>query len=347
MAAVRPGRDASESSMRDRARRLHDESIVIDAHTDILMGLTDGTADWEDGSPASPTDGGCDGQVSLPLLRAGGVTAQIFALFTAPFGLDYRVVRPEYAGATQPRALAMVATFHEALHRYPDRFRFATTAAEVRRAKADGVTAGILAFEGLDPIGHDLRLLRLFRALGVTIASLTWSNRNPLADGSSTAKRPGGLSRLGEEAITELERLRILIDLAHLGPTATEEVLERATRPLFLSHTRPIDREGRGASEATLRTLGERGGVACAIFYRIPTVDALVDLLERMLDRCGPQGVGLGADFYGTRHAPAEVPTVAEFPRITEALLRRGHPDATVRGILGENILRLYERVVG
>jgi membrane dipeptidase len=45
--------------------------------------------------------------------------------------------------------------------------------------------------------------------------------------------------------------------------------------------------------------------------------------------------------------APAEVRTVADFPRITEALLRRGHSDDTVRGILGENFLRLYEHVVG
>ncbi len=102
----------------ERARALHAASIVIDAHSDILMGLTDGTADWDDDPPDSPTDNGCDGQVSLRLLGAGGVTAQVFAIFTAPFGIDYRVVRPEYAGATQPRALAMAATFHEALHRY-------------------------------------------------------------------------------------------------------------------------------------------------------------------------------------------------------------------------------------
>src|SRR5207244_2943945 len=98
-----------------RAAALHAASIVIDAHSDILMGLTDGTADWDDGPQTGETDGGCDGQVSLRLLRNGGVTAQVFALFTAPFGLDYRVVRPEFAGATQPRALAMAATFHEAL----------------------------------------------------------------------------------------------------------------------------------------------------------------------------------------------------------------------------------------
>jgi membrane dipeptidase len=338
---------ADDADLLARAAALHRASIVIDAHSDILMGLTDGTANWDDAAPATDTDEGCDGQVSLRLLRAGGVTAQVFALFTAPFDLDYRVLRPEYAGATLPRALAMTAVFHEALDRYRDRFRLATTATDIRRAKADGVTAGLLAFEGLDPIGHDLRLLRLFRSLGVTIATLTWSNRNPFADGSSTAARPGGLTRLGEGAIAELERLRILIDLAHLGPTATEEVLERATRPLFLSHTRLMDDQGRGASDATLRRIGEMGGVACAIFYRIPTVAALADLLERLMERCGPRGVGLGADFYGTRHAPAEVRTVADFPRITEELLRRGHGDDTVRGILGENVLRLYEDVVG
>ncbi len=334
-------------TVEERAAALHRASIVIDAHTDILMGLTDGTADWDDAAPTIETDDGCDGQVSLRLLAMGGLTAQVFALFTAPFGVDYRVIRPEYAGATLPRALAMLANFHEELHRSPDRLRLTTTAAGIRQAKADGITAGILAFEGLDPIGHDLRLLRLFRSLGVTIASLTWSNRNPFADGSSTARRPGGLSRLGEEVIAELERLRILIDLAHLGPTAIEEVFECATQPLILSHTRLMDSEGRGASETTLRKLGAGGGVACAIFYRIPTVEALAELLERLMDQCGPQSVGLGADFYGTRHAPAEVRTVADFPRITEALLRRGHSDAIVRGILGENVLGLYERVVG
>ncbi len=337
----------ASSEIAARAARLHAESIVIDGHTDILVGLTDGAASWEDDGTRAQAENGCNGQVSLPLLAAGGVTAQVFTVWTAPFDVNYRIVRPEYAGATQPRALAMLATFHEALHRYADRFRLATTAAEVRQAKADGVTAGILSFEGLDPIGHDLRLLRLFRSLGVTIATLTWSNRNPLADGSSTARRPGGLTPLGEEAIAELERLRILIDLAHLGPTATEEVLERATQPLLLSHTRLMDAQGRGASPATLRRVAEHGGVACAIFYKIPTVAALVDLLERLMDHCGPAGVGLGADFFGIHDAPAEVQTVADFPRITEALLQRGYDDDTVRGILGANFLRVYERVVG
>ncbi|HET9016135.1 MAG TPA: membrane dipeptidase [Thermomicrobiaceae bacterium] len=333
----------ADAGLATRAAALHAASVVVDAHSDILMGLTDGTCGWEDGPPERPTDSGCDRQVSLRLLAEGGVTAQVFAVFTAPFDVDYQIVRPEYAAATLPRALAMLAVYHEGLARFPDRLRLATTAAEVRRAKADGVVAGLLAIEGLDPMGHDLRLLRLFRALGVTIASLTWSNRNPLADGSSTAARPGGLTPLGEAVVAELERLRILIDLAHLGPTATEEVLERATRPLFVSHTRLRDE----AWARTLRRVGEGGGVACAIFYKVPTVAALVDQIERLMELCGPRGVGLGADFYGTVHAPAEVPTVAGFPRITEELLRRGHDDDTVRGILGENVLRLYGEVVG
>jgi len=326
-----------------RAAALHAASIVVDAHSDILMGLTDGTTTWESGAPASATEEGCDGQVSLKLLEAGGVTAQVFAIFTAPFDLNYRPLRPEYAGSTQARALAMFAVFHEALHTYADRFRLATTAADVRRAKAEGVTAGILAFEGLDPIGIDLRLLRLFRTLGITIATFTWSNRNPLADGSSVAKRAGGLSMLGEEALAELERLRILIDLAHLGPTSVDEVLEMATKPLLVSHTRPGDEH----RERMLRKVGEGGGVACSIFYQVPTVAALVDQLEWLMELCGPHGVGLGADFYGTNPAPAEVQTVADFPRITEEILRRGHSDEIARGILGENFLRLYEEVVG
>ena len=335
--------DRDSVAISQRAAELHASSIVIDAHSDILMGLTDGTTNWQAGAPESPTDEGCNGQVSLSLLEAGGLTAQVFAIFTAPFDLNYRPIHPEYAGATQPRALAMLAVFHEALVTYANRFRLATTAAGVRQAKADGVTAGILAFEGLDPIGLDLRLLRLFRNLGVTIASFTWSNRNPLADGSSVARKSGGLSMLGEEALAELERLRILIDLAHLGPTAVEELLERATKPLLVSHTRLADE----ARSRMLRRVGEMGGVACAIFYQVPSVVALVDQIEALIEICGPTGVGLGADFYGTRPAPVEVQTVADFPRITEEILRRGYSDEDARGILGENFLRLYGQVVG
>ncbi len=336
-----------DASLPARAVVLHTTSIVVDTHSDILMGLTDGTARWEDTAPPHPTDNGCDGQVSLALLEQGGITAQVFALFTAPYGVDYRPIRPEYAGATLPRALAMIATLYTATEHYPDRFRVVTTAGAIRQAKADGVTAGILSFEGLDPLGLDVRLLRLFRRLGVTIATLTWSNRNPFADGSSTARRPGGLTPLGEEIIAELERLRILIDLAHIGPTALEEIMERTTQPLIHSHVRLMDEEGRGASPQTLRRIGEGGGMACAIFYATPTLAALVDRIEELLEYCGPHGVGLGADFYGTLAAPAEVQTAAEYPRITEELLRRGYDDDTVRGILGENFLRVYERVVG
>jgi membrane dipeptidase len=341
--AAGSGAEAATDSLVERAAALHAASVVIDAHSDILMGLTDGTTTWEAGAPEAPTDEGCNGEVSLSLLEAGEVTAQVFAIFTAPFDLHYRPLRPEYAGATQARALAMLAVFDEARVTYASRFRLATTAEDVRQAKRDGVVAGILAFEGLDPIGIDLRLLRLFRELGVTIATLTWSNRNPLADGSSVARRSGGLSMLGEEAVAELERLGILIDLAHLGPNSVEEILEQTTKPLLVSHIRLTDE----ARARMLRRVGEQGGVACAIFYQVPTVAALVDQIEALMDLCGPYGAGLGADFYGTRHAPAEVQTVADFPRITEELLRRGYSDEVVRGILGENFLRLYQQVVG
>ncbi len=130
--------DRDSVAISQRAAELHASSIVIDAHSDILMGLTDGTTNWQAGAPESPTDEGCNGQVSLSLLEAGGLTAQVFAIFTAPFDLNYRPIHPEYAGATQPRALAMLAVFHEALVTYANRFRLATTAAGVRQAKADG-----------------------------------------------------------------------------------------------------------------------------------------------------------------------------------------------------------------
>jgi membrane dipeptidase len=70
-----------------------------------------------------------------------------------------------------------------------------------------------------------------------------------------------------------------------------------------------------------------------------------VDHLEHVLRVGGPGAAGLGTDFDGIEDPPEGLEDVSRLPKITEELLRRGHPEEVVRGVLGENFLRFFARV--
>jgi membrane dipeptidase len=70
---------------------------------------------------------------------------------------------------------------------------------------------------------------------------------------------------------------------------------------------------------------------------------AVVDHIERILKVGGPRAAGLGTDFDGIEDPPDGLEDVGKLPRLTEELLRRGHSEEVVRGVLGENFLRFWE----
>jgi membrane dipeptidase len=72
---------------------------------------------------------------------------------------------------------------------------------------------------------------------------------------------------------------------------------------------------------------------------------AAVDHIERILEIAGPGAAGLGTDFDGIEDPPAGLEDVSKLPLLTEELLRRGHSEEAIRGVLGENFLRFWERV--
>jgi membrane dipeptidase len=71
----------------------------------------------------------------------------------------------------------------------------------------------------------------------------------------------------------------------------------------------------------------------------------VVDHIERVMKLAGPQAVGLGSDFDGIDDPPAGLEDVSKMPELTEELLRRGHPEEEVRGVLGDNFLKFWDRV--
>jgi microsomal dipeptidase-like Zn-dependent dipeptidase len=138
--------------------------------------------------------------------------------------------------------------------------------ADILLACQAGQITLILAMEGVEPLGGDLDLLRIFYELGLRVLGLTHARRNQASDGGLFApagSSPAGLSPFGREVVRQCQSRSIILDLAHLNPAGFEKVMELTSEPVIISHTNPrrfYDIE-RNSSDAQIRQVGNRGGM--------------------------------------------------------------------------------------
>lgn len=359
------------------AERLHRQAVVVDGHSDILIPVTEGKMTLAHRvvvpGPEQVPPGldrhpmvqfgmsphavwfGCMGQYDVPRWQEGGVTAQLCAIY-----LDDTWLRDPFQ-----RGMEMVWQLHDQVARH-DALVLATTVREIREAKELGKVALVLTFEGCDALGGDPRMLDLYHRLGLRAVSLTHTRRNVYADGCWAADKQGGLTALGWAVIERLEQLRIVVDLVHIGETGFWEILERVRQPVILSHSTstmfpdtsaeagdllggrlPRPRLELPRDRAMLEALAANGGVLGMIHFAHRSIDTVVRDIETALDVMGDDHVGLGSDYYGADLAPAGLEDIATLPRLTDALLARGHRDETLLKFLGGNYLRVFEQVWG
>ncbi len=349
----------------ERARDLHFSSIVVDTHADNLAWALDEGEDLGDDLAHR--------QLTLPRMRAGGVSAQFMAAWVDParFG-------PE---AYVRRTLDFIDAMHRTCAARPDEIELALTASDVRRIKAAGKLAAILCVEGGHSIDDDLAVLRAYHRLGVRYMTLTWNNTNNWADGLDEA-RHGGLNDLGRAVVREMDRLGVIVDVSHASVKTFWDALETASKPVMASHSccAAICPHPRNLDDDQLRAIAANGGVACvtfvpqfvsdrfrlqleelgvtgreglAVFNQVsgelllPPYTNIVDHLDHMIEVAGIDHVGIGSDF-GVLLATVEgMEDCSRLPRITDEMVRRGYHDDDIRKVLGENVLRLMETVIG
>ncbi|MGB9722386.1 MAG: dipeptidase [Chloroflexia bacterium] len=322
------------------ALELHRRAVVCDAHCDTILGL--------ERQGRSLGERSATGHVDLPRLLEGGVTAQVFALFVEDVYLPAHALH---------RTLQLLDRFYRELEANGERMLLATSAADIRRAKAEGKVAAILGLEGGEALDGLLATLRLYHRLGVRLLTLTWNRRNALADGLDEARTDGGLTRLGVEVVEEMNRLGMLIDLAHLSPAGLADVLQVTTSPVIVSHAnaQALYNHRRNLSDEQLRAVALTGGWVGATFVpqfiapQNATLDHLLEHIVHMVRVAGEDHVGLGSDHDGFNPLEplADLPDVSYLPRLTEGLLRRGLSERVVEKVLGGNFLRVFEEVVG
>ena len=348
----------------------HRRALVVDAHSDVTEAVR---YEQYDLGVAHR-----DHHQDIPRMREGGLSAQFLSIFVQPG--RFRAEQFFDEAQTQIEAIRKAVAAH------PAELSLARTAREVRENARRGVISILLGVEGAHMLlpGTDeeqLDHLRVFAFQGVRYLTLTWASSNPVGGSSGDDGDTQGLTALGRRLIAELEKLGVVIDLAHASDPLFWDALRVATRPVLVSHSssRAIANHPRNLTDAQLKAVARNGGAACVNFSRgflddgfrkaaIPVanqtrdlrtserrkafqaanlpdvpVSRLIDHIEHMVAVAGADHVCLGSDFDGVPMVPVGLEDVSKLPVITSELLRRGMPRPDVAKVLGLNILRILE----
>ncbi len=328
------------------ATDIHRGLLTLDTHIDIP---------WPNGpDPFDETRR----KVDLPKMLRGGVSAGCFVAYV-PQGA--RTV--ENDDAAFARVVAMLTAIR-AMARSERGITavLATTAAEVEAARRDGILAVIPAVENGFSVGADLSRLARFRALGARYLTLTHNGHNalansaqPRADLGDAEAEHGGLSALGRGAIAELNRLGMLIDVAHVSRDAMMQAASCSRTPVVSTHSciRALCDHPRNLDDAQLDALRDVGGVvqvtAVSGFLKAGakpeqvSVADFADHIDHAVRRIGVEHVGISSDFDGGGGFRGWA-DAADSPNLTAELLRRGYGRVELALLWGGNFLRVLRR---
>lgn len=215
-------------------------------------------------------------------------------------------------------ALRRVGLWRRKLRENADLVRLTTTASDIAANHADGRTSVVFGFQNTAPIEHDIELIETFRTLGVCIMQLTYNLQNYIGSGYWEAEDTGISSRFGKEAIREMNRAGVLVDLSHCGERTTREAIDLSERPVSITHSNPRAFHAEvGFGEKRLKTtdavqaLAARGGVfgLCPNRFMMrngvkTSLEEFCDLVAWTADLVGPRAIGLGTD-YCAGHDPS------------------------------------------
>lgn len=348
---------------------------VFDGHNDIVLKVAAaGQARdrlWLHGEGA--------GHLDLPRMLAHGFAGGFFAVYIpSPEKGDidafhqmmdnppYDIPLPELIAhhAAQPVAVEMLGHLLWMERASAGRFRWCRTAAEIRAAMSAGVVAGVLHFEGAEPIGPDLDALHLFHATGLRSLGPVWSRPTIFGHGvpfrfPSTGDTGPGLTDLGRALVRECNALKIMIDLSHITEAGFWDVAGLSDAPLVATHSNAhaITPSSRNLSDRQLRAIGETGGMVglnfATCFLRPDgrdstdmTLDPVKRHIEHLLKLAGEDCVGIGSDYDGAA-TPRDIGGVEGLPVLITAMRGMGLGEPLIERIAHGNWLRLLERTWG
>lgn len=326
--------------MEEYYKKLHQESFVVDGHCDTILDLLESKRSfWKENN---------EGHLDWPRLNKGGVNLQFLALFIQsrykPYGslcrvlelLDSFYLLLEESKLNTDKELKLVLNSKDLL------------------PKLLQETMLLLAVEGGEVLEGKINTLRILYRLGIRSLTLTWNQRNQLANGIDEHDNKGGLTVFGKEVVREMNNLGMLIDVSHISEAGFWDVLNESKKPVAATHSccRTLCDHPRNLTDSQLKALKENRGIIGINFYpgflgtEKATIEHIFDHIEHAVETAGEDHVGLGSDFDGMNEVPWGMEDVTKLPKLTELMIKRGWKNEYIKKVLGGNFIRVLREVL-
>ena len=343
--------------MSGSAQRLHEQATAFIAHDHTMSGLA---------ARRSRGERAAFSNHYAPLIRTGGV--DVLGLVV---GGDYPILGSGPLDSWWSPLAALDMLWQEA-EESSDTLTVCLSYREIDVALTEGKIAVVLTMEGPLPLEEgphpeSLVNLRTLYRLGLRSLQFRGEGWNRLARTAGEGWTSKGLSFFGADVVREMNRLGMVIDMAHVPDPDPLfwDVVEISQDPIIDSHrcVRGANDNPVNISDERIRAIAETGGVIGLQFFsdRLAdattdraTVDDLVRHIDHVVEVAGVECVGLGPDFLELAltnrdpgHYAAGIDDITRLPRVTEALVEHNYSDEDILKILGENLLRVYRHVIG
>lgn len=379
-AAAVPVKNASLDVRVAYVKKLLRNTPLVDGHNDLPWAMREAAKNPLD-VVAYDLRTTTAGMTDIARLRKGMVGGQFWSVYIPGEVRDSGYARIQ---------LEQIDIAKRVIARYPDVFVPAFSAADVRAAYARGRIGSLLGMEGGHAIENSLGALRAYYELGVRYMTLTHNVTLDWADAANDVARHNGLTAFGREVVREMNRLGMMVDLAHTSPAVMSQVLTVSEAPVIWSHAaaRGVTNVPRNVPDSILARLPKNGGVLMMTFVpgfvsqtvasynaqlsavrdsitkRFPndndaqfkaaaawrethptpaaTIADVADHLDHIKKIAGAAHVGIGGDFDGITETVRGLEDVSTYPTLFAELLKRGWTDAELKGLAGENVLRVF-----
>lgn len=243
----------------------------------------------------------------------------------------------------------VLAYFHKMLEKHADIVEMANTADDIRCITGSKKCAALLSVEGGAVLDGKLENIEKLKKDGVKMMTLTWNGANELASGNVNPEM--GFTAFGREAVREMERQNIIVDVSHLNDKGMEELMGFATKPIIATHSnlRSVCSHKRNVTEEMFKYIVEHKGL-CGLnllhgfVSDEPMKDSKAELFRhvyRMLELGGEDVIACGSDFDGGITSQMDNPAL--FASFGDYMVEHGISRRVSDKIMFENALHFFE----